>query len=574
MKASETHLRNLLGNNNIQFQIPLFQRPYSWKQENWEVLWEDLMRIYRDEITGSYFLGSLVTQSLPGSADGICPFLIIDGQQRLTTLTIILASLKGYLQKSKKLEDKRLAEELYECYLVNKFQEKEDHYKLLPTQDDREVYQLIVTGKLSSNSKKQVKDKNIYKAYDFFNKSLKKLPFDFKEEQSTNFKKIKNIILEQLIVVNITSEDKDNPYLIFESLNNKGQELTQADLVRNYLFMKLPTNQQASVYKEKWLPIETTFKDKSKKEEKYSESITDFLWFYLRKDGKSITKKEVYQKIKAQIDLENNNLENKINEIIKFARYYQCIIFNDLEQENILKNYFNRFKILDFSTCHIFLLNVYDDYEKGKISLEQFEQILNYLESYFVRRWFADVPTNILGKVFDNLYNEVKQNQPDNLVKGLHHVLSSYSANKSWPKDNVFRKGIIEKSIYKKNDAPRVKFVLESLEKSLNKKEEVNTGNLTVEHIMPQTLTSEWKSSLGKDYQTIKSRWLNTLSNLTLTGYNSELSNKTFNTKKKIYQESNVSLNKYFQNVDVWNEDSIKKRAEKLADIAVKIWQR
>lgn len=140
MKASETHLRNLLGNNNIQFQVPLFQRPYSWKKENWEILWEDLMRIYREEIVGSYFLGSLVTQSLPGSADGICPFLIIDGQQRLTTLTIILASLKGYLQKSKKPEDKRLAEELYECYLVNKFQKAEDHYKLLPTQDDREVY--------------------------------------------------------------------------------------------------------------------------------------------------------------------------------------------------------------------------------------------------------------------------------------------------------------------------------------------------------------------------------------------------------------------------------------------------
>ncbi|WP_229639204.1 DUF262 domain-containing protein [Waterburya agarophytonicola] len=322
MKASETHLRNLLGNNNIQFQVPLFQRPYSWKKENWEILWEDLMRIYRDEITGSYFLGSLVTQSLPGSADGICPFLIIDGQQRLTTLTIILASLKGYLKKSRQAEDKKIAEELYECYLVNKFQQKEDYYKILPTQDDREVYQGIVKGKSNKDFKNQVKDKNIYKAYSFFESSLKKIPFNTKAEQILNFKKIKNIILEQLVLVNITSEDKDNPYLIFESLNNKGQELTQADLVRNYLFMKLPTDRQSSVYEGKWLPIETTFKENNQKEDKYSELITDFFWFYLRKDGKSITKKEVYQTIKNQIDNYNCDIEDEINTIIKFAKYY------------------------------------------------------------------------------------------------------------------------------------------------------------------------------------------------------------------------------------------------------------
>ena len=574
MKASETHLRNLLGNNNIQFQVPLFQRPYSWKKENWEILWEDLMRIYRNEIRGSYFLGSLVTQSLPGSADGICPFLIIDGQQRLTTLTIILASLKEYLKKSKKPEEKKLAEELYECYLVNKFQQQEDHYKLLPTQDDREVYQKIVEGKLSSDFKKKVKEKNIYKAYDFFNKLLKKVPFESKEEQTANLKKIKNIILEQLVVVNITSEDKDNPYLIFESLNNKGQELTQADLVRNYLFMKLPTEQQSSVYKEKWLPIETTFKNQSQKEEKYSELITDFFWFYLRKDGKSITKKEVYQKMKSQIDASNCNIEDEINTIIKFAKYYQCIIFDDLEEEDILRKYFSYFKTLDFSTCHIFLLNIYDDYHQKRLTLEDFKQILAYLESYFVRRWIAGIPPNILGKVFDNLYKEIKEKNTDDLVKGLHTVLINYSGNKVFPKDDAFRQGIIEKVIYKKNDVSRVKFILDRLEKSLNTKEEVNTDNLTVEHIMPQNLTSEWKSSLGSNHNLIKKKWLHTLSNLTLTGYNSELSNKTFELKKIIYQESNISLNKHFQNINTWNEDSLKKRAEQLADIAIKIWSR
>lgn len=574
MKASETHLRNLLGNNNIQFQVPLFQRPYSWKKENWEILWDDLMRIYKDEIVGSYFLGSLVTQSLPGSADGICPFLVIDGQQRLTTLTIILASLRGYLKKSKHSEDKQLADELYECYLVNKFQKEEDHYKLLPTQDDREVYQKIIQGELSRDFKNQAKDKNIYKAFDFFNKLLKKAPFDSKEEQSVNFRKFKNIILERLVVVNITSEDKDNPYLIFESLNNKGQELTQADLVRNYLFMKLPTEKQSSVYEKKWLPVESTFKINNQKEEKYSELITDFFWFYLRKDGKSIAKKEVYQTIKREIDSLDRNIEDEINTIIEFAKYYQNIIFDGLEEEETLKKYFSHFKKLDFSTCHIFLLNIYNDYDKKVISLEDFEKILSYLESYFVRRWFAGIPPHSLGKVFDNLYNEIKENNPGNLVKGLHTVLTKYTGNKAFPQDYAFRKGIIEKAIYKKSDVARVKFILERLEKSLNIKEEVNTENLTVEHIMPQTLTSEWKTILGSNHNNIKKKWLHTLSNLTLTGYNSELSNKRFDTKKKIYQESNLSLNKYFQKINIWNEDSIAKRAEQLADIAIKIWSR
>lgn len=572
MKASETPLRNLLEGTK-QFQVPFFQRPYSWKKENWEILWEDLMRIYREEISGSYFLGSLVTQSLPGSADGICPFLIIDGQQRLTTLTIILASLKNYLQKSKKLEDKRLADELYECYLVNKFQAEENRYKLLPTQDDREVYQKIVEGELSSDFKKQVKDKNIYKAYDFYNKLLKKDPFDSKEDKSANFKKIKNIILEQLILVNITSEEKDNPYLIFESLNYKGEELTQADLVRNYLFMKLPTDRQASVYKEKWLPIETIFKKHSLKEEKYSESITNFFWFYLRKDGESITRKEVYQKIKSQID-SSNDIEKEISKIIKFATYYQCILFEKLEQEPILEKYFTHFRTLDFSTCHIFLLNIYYDYKNEIVSIEQFEKILAYLESYFVRRWFADIPTNSLGKIFDNLYNEVKQKNPNDLVQGLQDVLTGYSEKKIFPKDDAFCKGITEKAIYKKNDTERVKFILERLEESSSQKEQVITDNLTIEHIMPQTLTSEWRNDLGKDSNDIRKKWLHTLSNLTLTGYNPELSNKTFKDKKTIYKESKVYLNKYFQNVDTWNENSIQKRAERLADLAINLWQR
>ncbi|MGK7950657.1 MAG: DUF1524 domain-containing protein [Xenococcaceae cyanobacterium] len=355
----------------------------------------------------------------------------------------------------------------------------------------------------------------------------------------------------------------------------KAAETNLRNLLEGTKQFRVPLFQRPySWKKEKWLPVETTFKDNNPKEEKYSELITDFFWFYLRKDGKSIPKKEVYQSIKSQIDSSNNNIEDEINTIIRFAQYYQCIIFTNLEEEAILKKYFGYFQKLDFSTCHIFRLNIYNDYDRNILSLEDFKQILLYLESYFIRRWFADIPPNTLGKVFDNLYEEVKKNNPNDLVKGLHTVLSKYSGNKIWPEDDKFRKGIIEKVIYKKNDAPRVKFILERLEESSYQKEKVNTDNLTIEHIMPQSLTSEWKKDLGTNYNDVKRKWLHTLGNLTLTGDNSGLSNKPFEYKKKIYQESKVYLNKYFQNVDIWNEKSIEKRAEYLADIAVKIWLR
>ena len=573
MKASETSLRNLLGNTNIQFQVPLFQRPYSWNKDNWEILWEDLKRLYKDEIQGTYFLGSLVTQSIPGSADGICPFLIIDGQQRLTTLTIILATLKEYLQKSINQEDKELAAELYESYLVNKFKKGDDFYKILPTQDDREVYQNIIQGKLSRELKKQFKEKTIYKAYDYFYKLLKN-PFPKDENVKFEFNKFKNIILEQLILVNITSEDKDNPYIIFESLNNKGQELTQADLVRNYIFMKLPKQEQTTIYEQKWLPIETTFKERIKQEEKYADLMTNFFWFYLRKDGDSVTEKEVYQTIKRKIDNPDCKIQDEIHNIIKFAKYYQCIVFEDIEEQDILKKYFKRFKKLAFSTCHIFLLNIYHEYHEKRLSLEQFKQILIYLESYFVRRWLVGISTKSLGKVFDNLYKEVKQENPDDLVEGLRRVLSNYDKTKNWPEDDDFYQSFITQTVYKKSDTARVKLILESLEESSGKKERVKTEELTIDHIMPQTLTSEWKKTLGANYNSIKKKWLHTLGNLTLTGYNSELSNKTFDEKKKIYQESNVYLNKYFQKINDWNEESIKQRAETLANTAIKLWPR
>ncbi|MBD1814371.1 DUF262 domain-containing HNH endonuclease family protein [Microcoleus vaginatus DQ-U2] len=566
MKASETSLRNLLEGTK-QFQIPLFQRPYSWTEDKWETLWEDLMKLYNDEVEGSYFLGAIVTQSIAGTADGISPYLVIDGQQRLITLTILLAAMWDHLITQK---NKDLAQELYSLYLTNQYKKNEEFYKVLPTEEDRDTYQTILQHKKIKKEGSTKKDQ-IYASYNFFKKQLKNPNKD--KDFTLDIAKFKAVILERLILVTITSDDKDNPYLIFESLNYKGQELTQADLVRNYIFMQLPRERREEIYQNKWLPLQDKFKSNMAPKE-YAGELTTAFWFYLRKDGRSVGEKEVYKEIKNLFDRAKNDSEGKLEELVQFANYYQCLKFDNNEPQVSLQSWFKRLLRLDFTTCHIFLLNVYYDYEHQKLSLENFEKILRYLESYFVRRWFANVSTRSLGNVFNNLYGEVKEANPDDLVEGLRKVLGGYEKTKIWPSDEEFRKGILNTPVYtSKGSNDRVKLMLESLTDLLSK-EQVNKQNLSIEHIMPQTLNSQWKSMLGTNYADVHKQFLHTLGNLTLTGYNTEIGNKPFDEKKSIYLQSNVSLNKYFQDITSWNAQAIKERAQKLADIAIQVWPR
>ncbi|MFS0515043.1 DUF262 domain-containing protein [Nostoc sp. UIC 10607] len=577
MKASETTLRNLLEGGK-QFQIPLFQRPYSWKKENWETLWEDLMSLYNDDEKGFYFLGPIVTQAELGTADGISRYIVIDGQQRFTTLSILLAALRNYLKKS----DKQIAEQIHEFFLINKYQKNDDFYKVLPTQDDCDAYKSIIDNKTPKTRSKESQSGAIYEAYKFFDGKLKK-PFA-DEDILLDFAKFKNIILERLVLVNITSDNNDNPYLIFESLNNKGEELTQADLVRNYIFMKLPSEERDEVYNSEWLPLQESFKLNMKQKE-YADELTKAFWFYLRKDGEAINEKAVYKSIKQRFDESAKRFEKpelgikaELHNLIKFTNYYLRLNFDDEEQEPKLRHWFQRLKKLDFTTCHIFLLNIYYEYEAQHLSIQDFEKILQYLESYFVRRWIVGIPTRALGITFNNLYKQVKETNPEDLVNGLRQVLISFDKSQVFPDDNLFCQHITNEPLYNPKSSTaneRVKFLLESIERSLSK-ERVDTQPMSLEHIMPQKspLRKEWQEMLGTNYSKTQKELLHTLGNLTLTQYNSELSNKSFEEKLKILRTSNVTLNQYFHKVNVWNEEEIKSRAESLAKIAIKVWPR
>ncbi|BAZ53580.1 hypothetical protein NIES4103_62600 [Nostoc sp. NIES-4103] len=390
MKASETSFRNLLEGSK-QFKVPLFQRPYSWDKDNWETLWDDLMSLYSDGIEGYHFLGPIVTLAEPGTPDGISPYLLIDGQQRLTTLTLLLIALRDLLKR----RDSELAEELHELYLINKFKKGDDLYKVLPTQADRSFYQQVVV-----QAKEFEKRGRIYEAYSFFLKKLEKRQLG-DLDSSLSLSKLKTVILERLTLVSITLNDDDNPYLIFESLNYKGAPLTQADLIRNYFFLKIPKEKHDEIYADFWLPLQEDFKGVARI--KYLDELTIAFWQYLRKDGDSLKQSQIYQVFKQKFENKDKNKDidalQELKQVIEFTTYYRRIHFPNTEEQPRLARWFHRFKRLDFTTCYPLLINLYHDYFISRISLAEFEQTLRYIESYFVRRLLCNMPSNVLDKV-------------------------------------------------------------------------------------------------------------------------------------------------------------------------------
>lgn len=573
MKASETKLRELLEGGK-QFQIPLFQRPYSWSKKEWKALWEDIMEIYHEN-EDNHFLGPIVTQAVPGTPDGISPFLLIDGQQRLTTLSLLLAALREHLKK----DDSESAAELQELYLINRYKKGDAHYKILPTQADQEVYQKVIEGQINGSTSL------IYETFKFFVNQLKNGDIE-KDNFPIDLAKFKNVVLEKLTLVSITLDDRDNPYIIFESLNHKGAPLTQADLLRNYFFMKLTNKEQREESYEKiWLPLQEQFKVNAG-DDQYLKELTRAFWCYLRTgtEGGNISQDKTYQTLKRRLDqtTKSDEVLSELKTFSQSANYYIRICFPEKTEPNsLLQRGFKRLKILELKNCHPLLLNLYRDYEENKLSLKEFEQALRHVESYYVRRILGDLTSVQMNKVFNGLYQDAKKLREEyslsDFASALREQLRSLpSTRKSyfWPDDDEFRRSIIENTV--KIDRSRVKLLLGSLAEPLTKFQ-VRTDDLTLEHIMPQTLTDEWRTLLGANAEELHKRWLNTLGNLTLTpsSYNSEMSNNSFSDKLSYLRTSALTLdNQYFKNVETWNVDEIQRRGKYLADIAVKVWPR
>ena len=540
MKASETKLQKIIEGTN-QYVVPLFQRTYSWGKREWKTLWDDLIEIYEEGSQRDHFMGSIVTMPTTSVPEGVAKFTLIDGQQRLTTFFILLAVIRNHARKR---EIGKLGEEIENTLLRNVYKSDMDQLKLLPTHVDRAAFVHIVGGAVPDM------ETPIGQAYRFFDKML--------EKQEQDLEKLKQVLVSSLSLVSIVLDRDDNPHLIFESLNAKGRALTQADLLRNYFFMRVHVDQQERIYTEHWRPMQQDL----------GEGLTECIRHFLMRGGKMVKQGDVYIALKENADPKNRaEVVEYLRELAKFAKYYTHMIHPETEPERRISERMERLNRIEVTTAYPLILNVYDDYSTGAISLENFTGVLDAIENFMMRRWVCGVPTYTLNKLFPSLYTQAKAH--GNFVEGLRTTLAS----KNYPKDAEFREKLTSSALYAMGERlQKTRLLLERIEDSFGHHETVKQGTLTIEHVMPQTLTPWWREHLGENCDETHAVLLHTLGNLTLTGYNGELTNDTFPAKRKILLASHLELNGEFAELQRWTEAEIKLRAARLADRALGIW--
>jgi uncharacterized protein with ParB-like and HNH nuclease domain len=539
MHANQTDIQKILGGVQ-QYVVPMFQRPYSWEARQWAKLWADVAELCDEP--RNHFIGSIVTMPERSVPEGVSKFVLIDGQQRLTTMLVLLAAVRD---KAAREGDTKLADKISDLMLKNRHQDDTDVYKLLPTQTDRAAFCAIMDGTTPDDTN------GVAVAYSFFEKKLR-------SGSAPPLDQLYTVICKNLVLVSIVLDRGDNPYLIFESLNATGQPLTQADLIRNFVFMRVHSKQQDKVFRECWQPMQ----------EQLGKHLTEFMRHFLMRNGRVVKRGEVYFNFKECVEERpDDDVEPHLSELARFSAYYCRLIDPSHEQNRELSSRVARLNRFEATTTYPFLLNVYHDHAEGRVSASEFACILDVLESYLIRRYVCGVPTNALSKIFVSLYSQARS--AGTVLDGVRAAL----ADKNFPRDQHFREHFLTIPLYGGGDRrDKAKLILDRLEASYEHKEAIDPKSLTIEHVMPQTLTDWWKKHLGDEWAATHEGWLDTVGNLTLTGYNPELSNSDFPTKRGILNTSHVELNRYFANVQVWDAEAIATRAGVLADRAIQIW--
>ncbi len=540
-------------NGEKQNLIPLFQRPYTWTENNWQILWDDLMVQYEADDAGAHFMGAIVSVPARSTPVGVSKYLIIDGQQRLTTVSILLCALRDVL-------DANSASRIQEVYLTNRFRDPEDTLKFVPTQADRDVYRAIALDRQVPEIDRNIR---MAAAYHFFKKLLRGT--DRNDDTSIVPSKVLTTLEQSLQVVMINLADDDDPYLIFESLNFKGEPLNQADLVRNYVLMRFKHTisaggEQERVYSKYWVPLEKML----------GSNLTEFLRHYTMKDGDDIKKGGIYAAIRKKLKRMESTLEveSEIEAMQKFGEFYSSFLSPNQEKIASIKNCLEDIKEIKVTTFYPLLLRLFDAHQIGNLDATELEKCLRLIESLIVRRAVCGVPTNALNKIFPQLV--LARNFPTkNHFQWLHRTLSSFSGSGRFPKDAEFEDAFMNQAQYGRGTT---RFILCRLEKSFNHKEVVDLSTATIEHVLPQTLNNEWKSELGVDSEKIHTTLINTFGNLTLTGYNSELGNLPFLEKKAKLENTHIEMNRWILEQENWREIEIRNRAKSLSLIANSIW--
>jgi len=545
MKASEIRFEEFLSQPKTSFLIPVYQRNYDWQEEQCREFLKDIELLATRE-RDSHFMGSIVyikgddTEALES---GLKEYIVIDGQQRITTSILFL---KAIYDLSDDEFDKK---EIFQHYLINEVRGG-NKLKLKPIKDDNDIFEKLLRN-IDINADNYSK---IYLNYQFFKHHL--LVSNIKIDKY--FKAFK-----QLWIVYIElDKTKDDPQLIFESINSTGLSLSEADLIRNFILMDKKHDVQNYLFEEYWSRIEKLL---------LSENISAFIRDYLTmKEGAIPNQNRVYSAFKAFVFKSKIQTEALLADLLYFAKIYSKFIFLDFENKEIEK-LLKELKELKVTVVYPYLLNLFCDYEKGVISIDILKKTLKLIRSYIFRRLVCEYNTNALNKVFMSLHKELIsiKDYEQNYFECLLSVLGNKRGTAMFPRDDEFKEYFTTKDIYKFKNKNYLLYALESFDN----KELVPFKELTIEHIMPQTLTPKWNIELGDKFTQVHEKYLNNIGNLTLSGYNSELSNKSFFDKKDILKTSGIKLNRYFENLQSWNKEEIEKRALNLFQkIALNIW--
>lgn len=555
MKATEAGLLAFLK-KSPQFVIPIYQRTYSWTDKECRQLWSDILRTGSNGAISVHFIGSIVyIEAGLSQVSHQSPLLVIDGQQRLTTVTLLLAALATALAETEPV-DGFSARKLRNYYLLNPEETGERHYKLLLSQTDKTTLTAIISGE------EQPREHSIKVMQNFA--LYEELLADCKDDYTAVCNG-----LAKLVVVDIAlNRDQDNPQLIFESMNSTGRELSQADLIRNFILMGLEPVLQTRLYEQFWRPMELAFG-----QEAYGTHFDAFMRHYLTvKTGEIPRLDEVYEAFKGHARSPKTaeaGIEALVKDIRDFARYF-CAMALGAEPDDELKLALHDLRELKVDVAYPFLLELYRDYATSALSKADLIEAVRLVEAYVFRRAICAIPTNSMNKTFGTFTKTLKKDRYLESIKAHFLTLPSY---RRFPQDDEFRRDIQTRDLY--NFRSR-SYWLRRFE-NYGRKERVAVDEYTIEHIMPQNedLSASWKNALGPDWERVHKTWLHTLGNLTLTGYNSEYSDRPFLEKRDMaggFRESPLRVNAGLGQLDRWDEGSIKTRAVKMAANALNVW--
>ncbi len=557
--AQETNLQKILEGTS-QYLVPLYQRPYQWGPDNFKELWRDVTQLAEDRLDDpetTHFIGSLVLAPTPGGVAGsITRYLVVDGQQRLTTLTLLLAAIRDHLEQDPN-GARRDADRIHNQLLTNQYEDDPYRLKLLPTQADREAYAAVIDRAPTAGG-----DDNIGAAYRFFRARLSEpnpdAPYDVLQ--------ISQAVTAGLSVVSISTHPGDNVHRIFQSLNNTGLKLTQGDLLRNYLFMRLPTRSD-EVYRTHWLPLQNALED--------NERIETLFWLDLLHTKPQVKQSQTFAGQQARLErfTTEDQIVKEIERIARLGHLYRLMLHPGEEADPAVRERLTRLAEWDSSTPAPLVLHLLVLRDRGAATSKQVAQALLYIESLVVRRFLIGRATQGLNRLFPAAVQELDASLP--VDEGLHRYLSE--GRKHYATDEKLSEAILTAPLYTTGRAAHRKTIMLWIERLLAAKERVAPETLTIEHVMPQTLSPEWRSQLSEEYgedniDDLHDRLVHTLGNLTLTGYNENLGNQNFERKREILRASSIRMNQRIAEHNAWGPKQIEQRGRELSQLVIEAW--